>query len=164
MSTNPPHPNGPNPNGETVNPDAFRLAPPRFRLEDPGDWSLGFPKQLEPGDAMPDPTKPFDPAENYDVDLGPSVRAIVRGEKVTIVSTDELAPYYAVQKAKMYLEQRLEALNAVNLPEPPEALGVQRYYALQPAPTSIDPRYRREAQRLEQERFGERTSDTETVA
>src|SRR5262245_17256098 len=42
---------------------------------------------VEPGDAAPEGGKPFLPEENYDQDLGPSVKVFKRGEKISVVSS-----------------------------------------------------------------------------
>src|SRR5262245_45626120 len=72
---------------------------------------------VEPGDAAPPNGEPFDPAVNFDQDLGQSVRVLKRGDKTTVMSSVPLTEE-VIEGLKVEAARRVEAIEAL-VPPPP---------------------------------------------
>jgi hypothetical protein len=80
--------------------------------------------RVEPGTAAPVGGQPFVPEENFDRDLSPSLRLLVRGDKTNLINTTGKSDAEAIADLRVSLQQTLDGL------PPEEELG-------QPAPPII---------------------------
>lgn len=101
---------------------------------------------VEPGDAAPVEGEPFVPEDNRDIDLGPGLRVLHRGDKNTLLSSQ--GPVYKedLEELKERMTQVGEAMEAVqsDLPERPKPPEPE----VEPEPTEPeveDPAYARPA-------------------
>ena len=63
---------------------------------------------VEPGDAAPEGGVPFNPEDNFDLDLSPSVKVFVRGEKVALVNVGRQDNESDVEAILLHLDRVIE--------------------------------------------------------